>query len=133
MKEKQKQFVELRSKSIPFSEIAKELKVSKPTLIEWSKEFQLDIANLRAIEIEAIQDRFYISRIKRLELFGTQIEKINKELDKRKLDDVSVEKLLEILLKYLTLVKQDESPVTFQSEKDLGDDMLLFGIKTWHP
>ena len=130
MTEKQKQFIEQRAKSIPFSEIAKKLKVSKPTLIEWSKEFQLDIANLQAIDLEAMQDRLYISKIKRLELFGTQIEKIKNELSKRKLNEIPTEKLMDILLKYLSVIK-DESPIIFLADEELGDS--LFGVKSWRP
>jgi hypothetical protein len=39
-----------------------ELKISKPTLINWSRKFQFDIQNQRAINIEALQDKWLTNR-----------------------------------------------------------------------
>jgi len=40
--EKKEQFVELRIKEETFESIAKELEVSKQTLINWSKEYEIN-------------------------------------------------------------------------------------------
>jgi orotate phosphoribosyltransferase-like protein len=48
------QFVELRARGWSFDRIAKELKVSKQTLINWSRELVLEISNRRAIERESL-------------------------------------------------------------------------------
>lgn len=47
--ETKERFVELRAKGWSFDRIARELKVSKQTLINWSRELALQIGNLKAI------------------------------------------------------------------------------------
>ena len=46
------QFVELRGRGLSFDKISQELKVSKVTLIQWSKELALEIKNQKAMEID---------------------------------------------------------------------------------
>ena len=53
----QQRFVQLRSQGCSFARIADELNVSKPTLIKWSRKFQYEIQNLRAVELEALQQK----------------------------------------------------------------------------
>src|SRR5580704_5281028 len=51
-------FIGLRAENVSFDKIAKQLKVSKSTLITWSKIYELDIQNLRAITHEALNERW---------------------------------------------------------------------------
>ena len=48
------QFIQLRAKGYSFDKIAKELGKAKQTLIDWSKEFQEEIANVKASELESL-------------------------------------------------------------------------------
>ena len=48
------EFIELRAKGWSFDKIAKKLGKAKQTLIDWSKELQDEIANRKAIELEAL-------------------------------------------------------------------------------
>jgi hypothetical protein len=50
-------FIELRSAGVSFARIAEQLGVAKSTLINWSREHQHLIQNLRAIEWEDFVDR----------------------------------------------------------------------------
>ena len=50
-------FIKLRAKGNSFDKIAKELGVAKQTLIDWSKEFEEEIANLKAIELTDMEER----------------------------------------------------------------------------
>jgi len=45
-----------------FSRIAQELNVSRGTLVNWSRKFQFEIKNMRAIELEALQEQLIASR-----------------------------------------------------------------------
>ena len=58
--ETQQKFVELRTQGRSFARIAEELQVSKRTLIEWSRKFQFEILNQRAIELEALRERYVL-------------------------------------------------------------------------
>ena len=102
-------FIELRAQGLSYDKISQELNVSKQTLINWSKELRDKIANLRAIEIEVLQEKYFMTKKGKIELFGEQIEKIKKELATRDLEDISSEKLTDMIMKYYSLLK-DEIP-----------------------
>jgi transposase len=95
--ETKEQFIELRAKGLSFDNIAKELGVSKQTLINWSKELSLEVSNIKAIQLEALQEKYYILKEKRIELFGEKLKAINDELSKRDLSDIPTERLLDLL------------------------------------
>ena len=54
--ETKERFIELRAKGWSFDKIAKELGKAKQTLIDWSKELQDEIANRKALELEALYE-----------------------------------------------------------------------------
>ena len=55
------QLVELRARGWSFDRIAKELKVSKQSLVNWSRELSLEIRNRRSIEHEALLEQFALT------------------------------------------------------------------------
>jgi hypothetical protein len=117
-------FIEMKAKDHSFSSISEELKVSKPTLIEWSKEFRMEIENKRALEIEALQEKYLVSWKKRLELYHEQLERVRSEIDKRDLSDMSSKDLLEMQVKLMDKLKNEEKKVTFKKKgRDLAAEM----------
>jgi hypothetical protein len=50
-------FLELRARGIPYSRIAEELSVSKPTLIQWGKSMAEEIADVQAAERELVREK----------------------------------------------------------------------------
>ena len=56
--EKKNKFVELRAKGMSFENIAKELGICKQTCINWSKDLEFQVNNLKAIEMEALQEKY---------------------------------------------------------------------------
>ena len=117
-------FIQLRAQGWSFDKIAQELKTSKPTLIGWSKEFGMEIGNLQAIEMEALQEKYFLTKAKRIELFGKSLEKVKGELEKRDLSTVSTEKLYEVFLKVSGELKKEETTLEFRGEESHED--LLF-------
>ena len=93
------QFVELRAKGWSYLKIARKLKVSKNTLASWGAELDGDIASLKAIEMEALHEKYFMTKEARIQLLGEQLKEIKAELKRRGLDEVSTEKLLEMELK----------------------------------
>lgn len=120
-----KKFIELRSKGTSFSKIAENLKVSKTTLIDWSKDFEREILNLRAIEMEELQQMYYVQKQKRIELFGKQLTEVNKELKQRDFTCMTTERLLELQIKYLDYLKKEESELYLQVEEQNSLDKML--------
>ena len=119
-------FIELRAKGFSFDKISKELKTSKQTLIEWSKEFKLEIQNLQAIELETLQEEFLVLKKKRIESLGKTLIKINQNLEKIDYSEIPPEKLLELKLKYLKELKNEEIPLVFKAVEK--KNMLDFDI-----
>ncbi len=107
-KEEQKsRFIHLRAKGNSFAKIAKELKVSKSTLSNWSQELEEQIAQAKALELEALQEEYYLLKEGRIRLLGDQIKAIQEELSSRDLSKVNTEKLLEFQLKYFSELKTE--------------------------
>jgi transposase-like protein len=118
------QFVELRAKGWSFARIAEELKVNKQTLINWSKEFSLEISNLRAIELEALQEKYFLLKEKRIEVFGERLQAIKEELDRRDLKEIATEKLFDLLVKYSNALKEEAVQTEFKERVDNAGALL---------
>ncbi len=132
--EQKAKFIELRAKGYSFDRIAKELGRAKQTLIDWSKELQEEIANVKALELEALYEKYYLLKETRLQTFGEMLQKIKKEVEKRDLKDVSTDKLLDLLLKYNAMVKDEVVEPIFKSseeiKEELGEREILEGLTT---
>jgi len=101
------QFIELRAKGWSYLKIARKLKVSKNTLASWGAELEGDIASLRAVEMEALHEKYYMTKEARIQLLGEQLKEIKAELKRRGLEAVSTEKLLEMELKYYQAIQAE--------------------------
>jgi transposase-like protein len=105
-KEEQKhRFVMLRAKGYSYARIAKELGVSKGTLTAWNTELEAEIAETRAMELEALQEEFFLLKEGRIRLIGEQLKAIQTEIGKRDLSQVNTDKLLELQLRYFGELK----------------------------
>jgi hypothetical protein len=105
-KEEQKhKFIHLRAKGNSFAKIAKELKVSKGTLSNWSQELEDLIAEAKAMELEALQEEFFLLKEGRIRLLGEQLKAIQAEIGKRDLSKVKTDKLMELQLRYFGELK----------------------------
>lgn len=117
-------FVEMRAKGYSFDKIAKELGKAKQTLIDWSKELQDEIANRKALELEALYESYYLLKENRLQTFGAMLTKIKEEVERRSLSDVPTDKLLELLLKYNSQVKEEIVEPIYKSSQELKAESL---------
>ena len=117
-------FIELRAQGYSFDRIAKELGKAKQTLIDWSKDLQEEIANRKALELEALYEKYYLLKEVRLQTFGEMINKIKAEVVKRDLSDVPTEKLLELLLKYNSQVKEEIVEPIYKSSQEIKEERL---------
>ena len=117
-------FKELRAKGWSFDKIAKEIGKAKQTLIDWSKELQDEIANRKALELEALYEKYYLLKETRLQTFGEMLTKIKTEVESRDLSDVPTDKLLELLLKYNSQVREEIVEPVFKSSVELREERL---------
>ena len=85
-KEEQKsKFIHLRAKGYSYERIAKELGVSKGTLVNWNTELESEIAQIRSIELEALQEEYFLLKEGRIRLLGGQLKALQTEIGKRDL------------------------------------------------
>jgi transposase len=105
-KEEQKsRFIHLRAKGNSYARIAKELGVSKGTLVNWNTELETEIAHVRSIELEALQEEFFLLKEGRIRLLGEQLKSIQDEISRRDLSKVKTDKLMELQLRYFEELK----------------------------
>jgi len=120
--ETKERFIELRAKGWSFDKIAKEIGKAKQTLIDWSKELQEEIANRKALELEALYETYYLQRESRLQMFGVMLTKIKKEVESRDLSDVPTDKLLELFLKYNNQIREEIVEPIYKSSQELTEE-----------
>lgn len=120
--ELKERFIELRAKGWSYDKIAKETGKAKQTLIDWSKELQDEIANRKALELEALYESYYLMRENRLQTFGAMLTKIKEEVERRDLSDVPTDKLLELLLKYNSQVKEEIVEPIYKSSQEIKEE-----------
>jgi hypothetical protein len=91
--ETQQKFVELRAQGRSFTRLATELNVARRTLVDWSRKFQFEIQNQRAIELEALQEKYLAPREERLQHLGAQLTAVEAELKQRSIAELSTPRL----------------------------------------
>lgn len=63
--EDRERFVELRAAGLSYAKIAEALAVSKPTLVSWAKEMQVELANARAMRADETLQKYAEARDRR--------------------------------------------------------------------
>ena len=91
--ETQQKFIDLRARGRSFARMAEELQVSKRTLIEWSRKFQFEIQNQRAIEMEVLRERYLNGREEEVRQLGERLREVEAELAVRKVAELSTPRL----------------------------------------
>ncbi len=70
-KEEQKsRFILLRAKGLSYAKVAKQLKVSTSTLTNWNQELLEEIAQAKSMELEALQEEYFMLKEGRIKLLG---------------------------------------------------------------
>lgn len=130
----QQQFIQLRATGRSFAAIARKLNVSKPTLIGWSRKFRFDIQNLRAIETEALAERFIADCMVRARHLADQLKAIESELAKRNLADISTSRLFQLAETLRRQLQQTFDPPQFTTRvKDIPNEEYCEEVQHWNP
>ena len=93
---KQMEFITLRADGLSFDKIAKELKVSKVTLIQWSKLFEDDIKELHFLSMVEIKKQYSNTVAKRYETLLQQLDKIDNAILEADLSQESLKDLIQL-------------------------------------
>lgn len=120
--ETKEKFIELRAKGYSFDKIAKELGKAKQTLVDWSKDLQDEIANRKALELEALYETYYLLKEAKIKKYGSILSKITNELESRDYKSVPTGRLLELYLLYFERLSQEVIEPTFKSSKEITEE-----------
>jgi hypothetical protein len=106
-------FIALRAEGKSFAVIGEALNVSKPTLIGWSRAHQFEINNLKTIHEEAMQKECFAGACERWKSLGSQLRRVEEELAKRSLEDVSTARLIVLSAGLRAEASREESRLHF--------------------
>lgn len=106
-------FIELRAQGWTYARLMTELNVSKPTLIAWSRKHQFTIQNLKAIELEALREKWLASTAARVNALGGHLQKIEAELAARDPAALSTPQLFALARSLRRQIEQATGPVAF--------------------
>jgi len=129
--ETKNKFIELRAKGLSFDKISKELGVTKLTLIQWSRGYEVEIKNLKSIELDALREKFMLTNEKRMEITKATLDKILKSLESRDFDEIPTDKLLGHLFKILEKIEDSEEVEFISDEAEFTKNMNLTYRKSW--
>ena len=116
------EFIELRAKGYSYRKIAKKLDVSIATLSNWRQELEGEIATLKAEELDALYERYYMTKQQKITQLGRQLKAIQQELRSRDYSRIPTEKLLDMELKVyeaLDAEKVELRPLSSQEIEEL--------------
>lgn len=122
--ETKERFIELRAKGYSFDKIAKELGKAKQTLIDWSKELENEIANRKALELEALYETYYLLKEAKIKKYGAILSKITNELEDRDFSNVNTGRLLELYLLYFEKLSQEVIEPSFKSSIEIEEERI---------
>jgi transcriptional regulator with XRE-family HTH domain len=121
-------FVELRASGMTLAKAAEKLGIAYNTAVGWEKALKERIENQKAIRIEELQEKYLISKEKRIELFGEQLLAINEELKKRDLSEIPTPKLFGMMIKCMKALEEEMVEPVFWSDEEMErkrDEQIL--------
>jgi hypothetical protein len=125
-------FIQLRAGGSSYSQLAAELNVSKPTLIAWSRKHQFEIQNLKAIELEAIREKWLSSVADRVNALGQQLQRVEAEVAKRDPADLTTAQLFALARTLRRQIEQATGNVQFTSPvAEIPNDEYHDQVQDW--
>lgn len=124
MNAKQKNFLLLRADDISLDKIAKEINVSKPTLIKWSKQFHNEINDLQFESLIAIKDEYSFSKKTQYKQLLAHLNKIDDGITNADLSKTSIKDLMYIRNNITTQLESLECETQFINTEVMEDFML---------
>jgi hypothetical protein len=106
-------FIERRAQGWTYTRLMTELNVTKPTLIAWSRKHQFEIQNLRAIELEALREKWLASTSERVNSLGEQLQRVETELARRDLAALTTPQLMSAARNLRHQIDQATGPMQF--------------------
>jgi intein-encoded DNA endonuclease-like protein len=109
--EVKEKFQQLRAEGISYEKISKMIKVSKPALIEWGKEFKKEIEKLKAIRYEVILEKYKVTRENRIERIARELEIAWKNYETIDYKDLSKREILMMIIRLEKRLREETEQV----------------------
>lgn len=122
--ELKERFIELRAEGVSFDSIAKELNKSKTTLIKWQRELESEINNFQYSIIQGLIEKYKITKQKKIEFYGKELDKIYNALEKKNYEELSIKQLHELREKLDENIEDEKRNIEF----DTGEKISKFDI-----
>jgi hypothetical protein len=127
-------FIELRANGRSFTRISGELSVAKSTLVEWSRKFQFEIHNRRALAIEDLADRTLGTVQHRVSGLAEKLARVEEELRQRGLKEMSTSQLYALAASLRRQIERETGPIRLVTpSKDIPKEEYVEEIQEWNP
>lgn len=123
MDNKQREFITLRADGVSFDKIATKLKVSKATLIQWSKLLEDEIKDLQFQAFIKIKESYSWNTQKRYELLLKQLDKIDENILNADLSKANIKDLYSIQNDILYKLDMLEKKITTNPKVTRTNDL----------
>lgn len=122
MTQKQQQFLTLRADGLSLDKIAKEINITKPTLIKWSSLLANELNDLKALSMLALKEEYKYTQKSKYETLLKHLKKIDKAIEDKDLSSVSIKDLMLLKNDILDKLNHTELNTNFKNVglKDLG-------------
>ncbi len=117
-----RKFIQLRTEGLSFGKISRKMRISKSTLLRWSRKYESEIAELKAGQLEALREQYCLSVKAKVKMWGKIVNKIMPELEERRFSNVTSEKLLDMLIKTQGKLEQAYVDPESNSESETSRD-----------
>ena len=125
-------FIERRAQGWTYARLMTELNVSKPTLIAWSRKHQFQIQNLKAIELEALREKWLASTAERVNALGEQLRQVEAELAKRDVSGLTTPQLHALARSLRRQIEQATGPIRFTTPvAEIPSDEYHDQVQDW--
>jgi len=94
--EKKRRFIQLRGQGLSYRKIAKELKISTPTLVKWSLILDIHINNAKVMEFESMKEEYHATSMHRAKVLATQLNNVAQALVESDCSKIPPYKLMEM-------------------------------------
>jgi transposase-like protein len=126
-------FIELRSQGLSYARIAAQIDVARSTLVNWSRQHQHLIQNLRTIDWEEFLDRTLASKQERVQALSDQLRRLETEMAARELGSIPTPRLLSMAEQLRRRLDRECGTIQFTAGVELSrDDDTREAVQGWN-
>ena len=111
-------FVELRAEGLSFDKIAQRINVSKPTLLNWNKELNSRIEELKSIRYEEILEKFKATKEKRIGRLSKELEQAWAAYEEKDYRDLTKRELLLMIIRLERRLIEETDNIKTDKQKE---------------